>query len=140
MTSFLPLGSVAGKGGGGTPPDVTPGAVNWGNISGVDEASNSGQTISDITSFITLRATFSGVSGDATGTIVPNVAGVEGTGATVSEGGSFSFVVSNGQSVYFTARAAGTALQARNCTVTITNSSDGGATLDTFTSAVTVGA
>jgi hypothetical protein len=104
--------------------DFTPDAVNWGNISFSDpdiSGSNANQTISGITAPITLTVSWTG-SG-----LTMNYDIDDGSNTSISNGGTLS--ISSGQTLSFTA---GRVANGSN-TVTVANSSDGGATLDTFT-------
>lgn len=135
----LPTNFHGKSGAGGS--DSTPGAVNWGNISGTDSASNSAQTISGINVPILLRVTFSSVSGSAAGSLFVsgNTGGGSASGA-IGEGTYFEFWAVSGDSVSFSCSVVGTPGQTLACTVTITNRSDAGTpSLDTFTGSMTVG-
>ena len=113
-----------GVGGGGS--DKTPGAINFDNIFDYARfgATNT-VTISGIDAPITLRATWT-----ASGT--PIFAYWYVNGALVAFGASPRDVtVTNGATLYFVAYMTGDG--ASTGTVTVTNQSDGGATLDTFT-------
>lgn len=119
--------------------DVTPGAVNWDNIANVGELRrgvgyNAAVTFSAITSPIQLKATWTSTSpNQALGVFIKN-----GTGMT-SESSSPVYVnVSNGDMVYFwmTSLITPGVGNYDTGTVTVTNESDGGATLDTFTFAI----
>jgi hypothetical protein len=113
-----------GVGGGGS--DVTPDAINFNNIVAFASFGTTNTvTISGIDAPITLRATWT-----ASGTPILGYWYVNG--ALVSIGTSPRDVtVTNGATVYF--RAYMTDEGASTGTVTVTNQSDGGATLDTFT-------
>lgn len=125
----LPNNFWGKSGGGGS--DQTPAAVNWANISGSVAASNANQTISGINVPIVLRATISSAAGGGS----PRVLGNSLTGAVcdLDNGEYFEVTVTNGQALHFTVIVDG----ARSCTVTITNQSDAGAVLDTFTVSMT---
>lgn len=108
------------------PPDVTPDAVNWNNLStGSSTATTNTQTISGINTTITLRATFTENRDNYTLQAIINGSLV---GSPVNSPGNFTFTVANGDTVAF--RASGG--ETRNSTATITNTSDGNAVLDTF--------
>jgi hypothetical protein len=108
------VGGAAAAGGG-----FTPGSLSWANISGSEVGGNAALTISGITAPITVGATITG-SGQL---------GYSQNGGyepftepfTVSDGDTLAWVVQ-----YFASgRASGT--------ITVTNASDGNATLGTFT-------
>lgn len=110
-----------------TAGDKTPDAVNWANIGpGNSPQTNANQTISGIDGSITLEVNYTG-SGAA---LFYSIDG--GSFTPVANGGQFS--VSNGQTVrfQFTRTVTGTS----SGTVTVTNESDGSASLDTFTYSV----
>jgi hypothetical protein len=108
------------------PPDVTPNAVNWNDLStGNSTATTNTQTISGINQSITLRATFTEDRDNYTLQAIVNGSLV---GSPVNSPGNFTFTVSNNDTVAF--RASGG--ETRNSTATITNTSDGNAVLDTF--------
>lgn len=111
-----------------SPADVTPNAVNWANIGpGNEPQNNANQTISGIDTTITLEANFTG----------------SGLLYYSKNGGAFTFIANGGQvSVANTDtlrwQVANAAPGSVTGTVTITNESDGSATLDTFTYNVTL--
>ena len=108
------------------PPDVTPDAVNWNDLStGGSTATTNTQTISGISQAITLRATFTEDRDNYTLQAIVNGSLV---GSPVSSPGNFTFTVSNNDTVAF--RASGG--ETRSSSATITNTSDGDAVLDTF--------
>lgn len=126
------LAAVAAIGRG----DRTPDAVDWANISGNDPAENANQTISGISAGITLRATMGTCSGTSTGgNFVAFVNGAAAGNVDATTGATLDFSVVAGDTVHFRLTVNGlTTGQTWNCgTVTISNQSDGGATLDTFT-------
>lgn len=104
--------------------DVIPDAVNWANVSGASPQANANQSITGITSTISISLALSGTSGEAiflkyrinSGTYV-----TYSTPFSVSVGDTLNFQVST------IAGGAGAG------TVTVTNDSSGSATLDTFT-------
>ncbi len=107
-----------------TATDVTPNSVNWGNIGpGFSPQVNSNQTISGINTTITLEVNYTGSS------VFMYYRINSGSYTLISSGGQFT--VSNGQTVNF--QAITTNPTTVSGTVTITNESDGGASLDTFT-------
>lgn len=130
------IGILAKKatGGGG---DVTPNAVNWSNLSyncilGLFPATE--KQITGINTTITLKANYS--SQYLYAGVFSSQQGVEGTELfdpysaglnDLATGGTIT--VSNNQWVVF----AGSAFENAAATITITNESDGGVTLDTFT-------
>jgi hypothetical protein len=117
------------------PRDVTPDAVDWANISGNDPAENVDQTISGITTPITLRATMGTCSGTSTGgNFVALVNGGAAGNVNATTGATLDFTVNPGDTVRFRLTVNGlTSGQTWNCgTVTISNQSAGSA-LDTFT-------
>lgn len=126
--------SFFGAAAGQTAGDVTPAAVNWANITSPTNV-NADQTISSIGVPITLRATVSGAGGTGAITI-----GVWVNGSAVaaipapSDGSSVEWSVVSGDTVHFACTIFG---GTRTGTVTVTNQSDGGASLDTFTYNVT---
>lgn len=105
--------------------DMTPAAVDWANISGSSGATNSAQTISSINQAITLTITYTG-SGDI------QYSKNGGTYTSISSGGTISVVVSD--TLAFKANVSSGSASG---TVTVTNSSGGSTTLDTFTYSVT---
>ena len=108
------------------PPDVTPDAVNWNNLStGGSNATTNTQTISGINQSITLRATFTENRDNYTLQAIVNGSLI---GSPVNSPDNFTFTVANGDTVAF--RASGG--ETRNSVATITNTSDGDAVLDTF--------
>ncbi|MEL6758505.1 MAG: hypothetical protein AAFP81_18910 [Pseudomonadota bacterium] len=116
------------------PPDVTPNAVNWANISGAETASNANQTINGIDTAITLRIEYT-----ATGAPAAILGASINGGAFNNVNSGNTITVNNGDTVRFQVVAFGTAGSVSG-TVTVINQSDGDATLDTFTYSVsTVG-
>jgi hypothetical protein len=109
---------------GGTNFDRTPSAVNWADITVVGGASgdNANQTISGITTPISIKAAASIL----TGALDQLLADVNGAGFVTDA--TVAFQVLAGQTVRFRA-VASTGVEA---TVTVTNESAVGATLDTF--------
>lgn len=106
--------------------DVTPNALNWGNIStGNSNANTNSQTVTGINTAITLRVDFDEDRDNYT--LQANVNGTL-VGNAVSSPGNFSFSVSNNDVVYF--RAVGG--ETRDSTADVTNTSDGGAAIDSF--------
>ena len=122
--------AAAGGGGGG---DVTPNAVNWANVVGVQSTfeRTAMLQITGIDQTITLRVAHSG-GATAAGYSVNSTA-TYGTNTNIATNGTFT--VSNNQYVGFQAsiQFSGSATQS----FTITNVSDSDAVLDTFTISVT---
>lgn len=129
---FVQSSAVAVGGG-----DVTPAAVNWGNItnSGVNNGQgvNSAQTITGVNSPVTLQAAWTSLNSppySARGAWFKNGVLVS---ALADSPVSVNCVVND--SLYFY-MSCSNALEEGNYdtgTVTVTNTSDSGATLDTFT-------
>ena len=122
-------------GGGGS--DVTPTALNWGNItitdpsSGIENNSASAQTIAAIDAQITVQADWTSSSGQpAKGRWYKNGAPVGSRTLTPS-----AVNAAVGDALYFELSAFYSATSGNydNGTVTVTNQSDGAALLDTFT-------
>jgi hypothetical protein len=105
--------------------DVTPDAVNWANISGTDVASNANQTISGISSSISIGLTITG--NDDLEIIAYRI----NSGSYVTYSAPFN--VSNGDTLNF---QVSTVISAAAGSVTVTNESAGGVTLDSFTYSV----
>lgn len=110
----------------GAASDVTPDAVNWANVSGVQPQANANQTINGITSSITISLSYVGD--------FPVIEYRINSGSYVSYAAPFS--VSNGQTLNFRISVLPLSGPAAG-TITVTNDSDSGATLDTFTYSVT---
>lgn len=125
---LLAEGNAAGGG------DVTPSAINWGDItvtSGDGIESNSAQTLAGINSPITLRASWTSTSTNPTkGQWVKNGISVQAPQLSPVE-----VTASVGDQLYWQTYCAYTHPSGNydTGTVTVTNQSDGGATLDTFT-------
>ena len=111
--------------------DVTPNAVNWGNISNPNDlAGSTSATISGINTTITLNISFNEQRDGGFCSIVVGGTVQTSTSFTDANNGSTNFTVSNNQTVQFNLSATtGTA----EGTATIRNVSDSNATLDTFT-------
>jgi hypothetical protein len=116
--AFVGLASAAG--------DVTPGALNWANITGVaPDGSNANQTISGIDVPIVLHLDLTVSAG--TGTMKydkndgANVAFVDNDTVQVSAGNTLSFTATYGSGAQFSG------------TVSVKNASDGMTELDSFT-------
>ncbi len=128
--SNVTAGTFAGSGAGA---DVTPDAVNWANVSVTSSspaaASNAAQTISGISTAITITVTYTGA-----GVIKYSQNG--GALTTIASGGTL--VASSGDTLYFNASRTGGA-GTDSGTVTVTNTT-GSATLDTFDYSCTVSA
>lgn len=134
MILLAPHLAMAGTGGGS---DVTPTAVNWGNITitdaavGVENNAASAQTLAGIDAQITVRAAWTSSSGSpAKGRWYKNGAAVGERVATPCDVNA-----ALGDALYFelSARNSPTVGNYDSGTVTVTNQSDGGAGLDTFT-------
>lgn len=108
--------------------DVTPDAVNWADIGpGDSPQSNADQTLQNFDGTITLEANWTG-SGAFGGY------SLNGGGYTIiANGGTVDVTDGDTLNWRFTRTVVGTSTG----TVTITNESDGSATLDTFTYSVT---
>lgn len=119
-----------GAGGG----DVTPSAINWGDISitsGSGIESNSAQTLAGINSPITLRATWTSSSTSPTkGRWFKN-----GVAVQTPQLSPVEVTASVGDQLYWQTYAGYTHPSGNydTGTVTVTNRSDSNATLDTFT-------
>lgn len=108
--------------------DTTPNAVNWGNIGPVaTSGTNANQTITGCDRSITLSASGVGVGV----TLQYSLAG----GAFATYSAPFSVDAAAGQTLRWQVAAILPGTQTG--TITVTNDSDGGATLDTFTYSVT---
>lgn len=103
-------------------PDVTPNAVNWGNISGSTTGTNANQTINGTSGNITISMTYVGAA-----VIQYSLAG----GAFTTYTAPFSVNGLAGQTLRWQATTDG-GIPASG-TVTVRNDSDGAAVLDTFT-------
>jgi hypothetical protein len=117
--------------------DTTPDAVDWANIPSVFDFGQTAATVTGISQAISIRATLSGVSNTgavATRAMNTYVNGVS-VGTIVSgSGNSISFNVSNGQTVTFEVQCTGPqSTSITTGTVTVTNETNGGTVLDTFT-------
>jgi hypothetical protein len=112
-------------GGKGGASDVTPNAVNWGNVSGFSSQANANQTIDGITSSITISIT-------DVGTGVLTYYRINSGTYTLYTG---PFTVSNGQTLNFRCDAFPSTTPTG--TITVRNDSSGSATLDTFTYSLT---
>lgn len=108
------LASGLTEGGG-----VTPDAVNWPDVSGTTVGSTGYQTITGITSPISLKITWTGA-----GTLIYLI---NGSVSAITNGGSLT--VNNSDTLAFNV-SSGTNVTG---TVTVTNSSDSNTVLDTFT-------
>lgn len=105
--------------------DVIPDAVNWADVSGVSPQANANQTISGITSSITISI----LNTDVNAVVNYRI----NSGSYVAYAAPFS--VSNGQTLNFQIEALPSTTPAG--TVTVRNDSNGSATLDTFTYSLT---
>lgn len=134
MTIVVVRTTQPATGGAGGGSDVTPGAVNWGNITTSPPSSgqghNSNQTISGIDTTILIRASWSGT---AEGCWFKNGAQVGDFAA-----GAADVNASSGDALYFSMDVASTVGSGKfeSGTVTVKNYSDtpgSPTTLDTFT-------
>lgn len=104
--------------------DVTPNAVDWADIAGVDSVANANQTIDGISSSITISIV------DSAGSL---------TNYRIDSGSyilyTAPFTISNGQTLNF--RVDAIPFSASVGTITVRNDSAASATLDTFTYEVT---
>jgi hypothetical protein len=129
---MLKLTQLAGFGSGGGGTDATPDAIDFNNIADAGLTASAGTNVATITGIdttITLRLTLtSAMSG-------LRVVSVYRDGGFVSQGSSGSTIdvtMTNGQTLqYFFTNAQD--LTTWSGTATVSNLSDGGATLDTFT-------
>lgn len=127
MAIILALDSQANSGGGS---DVTPAAINWANITQTNTAGyevSEAKSVTAIDTTIAFRATW---TGSAYGQWIKNGVAVESVHASpavvnISVNDSLKFAVYNGY-----AFPSG---QYDTGTVTVTNDSDSGAAIDTFT-------
>lgn len=119
--------------------DVVPAAVDWTNIFDISSPGvTNTQTISGISQAISLRAEISGFTSTGTGgrQLIAYVNGVSVGNVTAANGAQINFNVNNGDTVFFETTQGGlrgSPLPTWGGTVTVTNQSNGGATLDTFT-------
>jgi hypothetical protein len=127
LTQLVGFGSGSG---GGT--DATPDAIDFNNISDVSfdpYAATNTVTISGIDTTITLRLTLSSGANGLRGVDVYRNSGYVGS---LTSGTTFDVSLTNGQTLYY-----GFYNSQDNTTwsgtATVSNLSDGGATLDTFT-------
>lgn len=129
---MLKLTQLAGFGSGGGGNDATPDAIDFNNVSDAGLVASAGTnvvTITGIDTTITLRLTLSsGMSGTRVVSIYRN-------GSFLSQGSSGTTIdvtMQNGQTLqyFFTNSLDATTWSG---TATVSNLSDGGATLDTFT-------
>lgn len=121
--------------------DFTPNAVDWANISGTSGAlghSNASQTIAGISSSVVLRPTISGLStaGIITNGSITVVANLNSVNLWTHSGGitNNTITVNNGDSVNFIVTIeSNQGPVSVNCSINVVNTSDGNASLDTFT-------
>lgn len=119
------------------PADVTPNAVNWNNVNSSSPGTTNGQQITGISTSITLRIDWTGTnaSGALQGLyIAVNTSNTYGgtiytvqNSIDASTTGNYSFTVNPNEWVFFRVTTSNSIT--RN--LTITNTSDGGVTLDT---------
>ena len=125
----------AAAGGG----DVTPNAVNWADVPGGfgSPVQTSMLQITGITATITLRVTYTPqVYAYGQKYSVQSTASF-GTGTAIASNGTFT--VSNGQYVGFSSSASSGGGYSSSTNWTVTNDSDGGALIDTFTTSPSFG-
>lgn len=122
----------------GGPPDVTPDPID---ITGINESAGSGflafsgsASITGINQTVSLRATISGVSGAASATLRQYRNGVQTDSVAVTAGADTEVTYVAGNTLSFGVVTTGAPGNSKSFTVTITNQTDGGATLDAFTS------
>ena len=129
--------SAGGSGGGGATPDYTPSVSGtWSNISDtVTGVGNTGNvTINDINQTIQLYWTNAGGDSD---NILVRASVNDGTYSLLSEGSGSTVSVTNGDTVKWQVETFQTTIQSG--TITISNNSDGGATVgNTFTYSVRI--
>ena len=129
--------SAGGSGGGGATPDYTPSVSGtWSNISDtVTGVGNTGNvTINDINQTIQLYWTNAGGDSDS---IFVRASVNDGTYSLLSEGSGSTVSVTNGDTVKWQVETFQTTIQSG--TITISNNSDGGATVgNTFTYSVRI--
>lgn len=118
--------------------DPTPASLNWGDISvtntafGYETNAASEQTVTDIDQPITIKAAWTSVSSTpARGQWIKNGAAAQGPIASPA-----SVSVSAGDKLFFAVYGFAVGGNYDAGVVTVTNESDGGATLDTFNYAV----
>lgn len=118
--------------------DVVPDAINITNISGTDAVQSNSVTISGINQAITIRAAFSSVGGLATSMIYLFRNGViVDSDSPITNGGAIEGAFVAGDVLQFEVEVSGAPGQSRSGTVTLTNQSDAGTVIDTFTFGVT---
>lgn len=113
-------GLGTGSGGGSSGSDVTPDAINWTDATGANFGVTNKQTISGINAPISLQVNRTGV---ALLYYIKNGA----SAVNVANGGVV--VVVDGDTLAWSIGTNGTSVSG---VVTVTNQSDGGATVDTF--------
>lgn len=120
--------------------DPTLDPLDWSAVSGGSGAINTQQTISGIVGAVTLRMRtyFVIATGLAGGTLQAFVNGVEVQTLSITEDGQATFSVNNGDLVHFGGLVGGSPGDTLDCTVAITNDSNGGAAVDTFVVALVV--
>lgn len=131
------VASAQGSAAGGS--DVTPDALNWGNIAvtgvgGYETNAATVQTLAGIDALITLNAAWTSSSASpARGQWIKNGAAVQAPSAS-----PVTVTAKVGDQLYFAVYAAYTFPSGNydTGTVTVTNLTDGGAAIDTFTFAV----
>lgn len=109
------------------------GSPNWANISAAAASADNSGSAHTAGATKSIKALDSGASGTGTLTITPVVDGVDQGSLTVGGGVGSTFTHSAGLSCYFRADLTGSPGDGRSGTITVTNETDGGAVLDTFT-------
>ena len=104
--------------------DVTPNAVNWNDVSAPGGSTNT-VTITGINTAINLSISWTGYPGSGPFQVYKNDSPIDLPG----EGSPYTLSVSNNDEIYFFA----TSVEVSSISVTVTNASDGGTVLDTFT-------
>jgi hypothetical protein len=139
IPSFLPgmispiLQIQTAAGGGGS--DVTPAAVNWGDIS-VAGTRYTTQQITSISSSITVQLTASGTPGTRLWYKIDTTGPIYTTGTPTSYGftqiTSFPINITVNNNEYLSFGMASAVNRGSSSTITVTNTSDSNTVLDTF--------
>ena len=135
LTHLFGFGCSAGASG---PPDFAPDALDIANINETGgtgfQALTNAVSVSGINQTISVRATISGVSGAASATLRQYRNGAQVDSVAVANGADTEVTYVAGNTLSFGVVTTGSSGASKSFTVTLTNQSDGGATLDTFTS------
>lgn len=117
--------------------DVTPDAINWGNLVGTGTRTGTAQTFAGISTTITLRLDITGAVLDVPGLYYRINSGswVSFTDGTLAPP-SVTLTVSNGDALQFKGENAEAPSDVASGMVSIVNESDGDAVLDTFSFAL----